>query len=82
MAQTQLAFQPVTPDQPTAEGDNPAATMVGEAIHWIDLGDTGHAYEAINRAIQSASAGAQRSSFDPSREAYPPGYDRRYYQQR
>jgi len=83
VAQTQLAFQPVTPDQPIAQGGNVAATWVGQAIHWIDLGDTAQAYQAINRAIQLTSHGSSASYADTAsdRSAYPPGYDQRYYQQ-
>jgi predicted nucleic acid-binding Zn-ribbon protein len=82
MAQTQLAFQPVTPDQPIAQGGNVAATWVGQAIHWIDLGDTAQAYQAINHAIQLTSHGSNASYADTAsdRSAYPPGYDQRYYQ--
>ncbi len=83
MAQTQLAFQPVTPDQPIAQGGNMAATWVGEAIHWIDLGDTAQAYQAINRAIQLTphAPDASYAATTSDRSAYPPGYDQRYYQQ-
>lgn len=83
MAQTHLAFQPVTPDQPIAQGGNLAATWVGEAIHWIDLGDTAQAYQAINRAIQLTPHAPDASYADTTgdRSAYPPGYDQRYYQQ-
>lgn len=82
-AQSQLAFQPVTPDQPIAQGPNLAATAVGEAIHWIDLGDTGQAFQAIDRAIQLTSHGANAGYADTvgDRAAYPPGFDQRYYQQ-
>jgi hypothetical protein len=83
VAQTQLAFQPVTPDQPIAQGGNMAATWVGEAIHWIDLGDTAQAYQAIDRAIQLTphAPDASYAATTSDRSAYPPGYDQRYYQQ-
>ena len=56
IVQTQMVFQPVTPDQPTPQGGNPAATDVGNAIRWLDIGAHGQAMQAISRAIATASA--------------------------
>jgi hypothetical protein len=53
-----MVFQPVTPDRPDAQGANPSATNIGNAIHWLDLGANGQAMQAINRAIDSANGGS------------------------
>jgi TolA-binding protein len=50
-AETQMVFQPVTPDQPDTMGGNRAATAVREAIHLVDTGDIDQAIQALNRAI-------------------------------
>jgi len=78
IVQTQMVFQPVTPDQPVAQGSNSSATEVGEAIRWLDRGADGQAMEAINRAIGSVNA--SRSQSDTVRVpisgqlSAPPGY--------
>jgi hypothetical protein len=56
LAQTQMVFQPVTPDQPDAAGGNVAATQVGYAIRWLDLGNTGMAMQEINVALSNIPA--------------------------
>ena len=43
MVQTQMVLRPVTPDRPVAEGGNPSATDVGNAIRWLDIGASGQA---------------------------------------
>jgi predicted nucleic acid-binding Zn-ribbon protein len=64
MVQTQMVFQPVTPDQPTAQGGNPSATSVGDAIRWLDKGATRQAMQSITRALDN--------TYSPS-GASPPG---------
>jgi hypothetical protein len=68
--QTQLVLQPVTPNRPSAEGNNPSATDVGNAIRWLDIGATGQAMQAIDRAVSDV-----QSSVVPDRQrpGYPPG---------
>ena len=61
MVQTQMVFQPVTPDQAPPRGGNAPATDVGDAIRWLDMGATGQAMQSINRAIGSADAPATAS---------------------
>jgi hypothetical protein len=56
MVQTQMVLQPVTPDRPAAEGGNPSATDVGNAIRWLDIGASGQAMQAIDRAISDVQA--------------------------
>ena len=60
VAQTQMVFQPVTPDQPVAQGRSRPATDVGEAIRWLDIGATGQAIQSITRAIQSSAGDGGR----------------------
>ena len=67
MVQTQMVLQPVTPDRPSAEGNNPSAADVGNAIRWLDIGATGQAMQAIDRAVS-----AVQSSGLPDRRR--PGY--------
>jgi hypothetical protein len=55
MVQTQMVFQPVTPDQPAAQGANPSATDIGDAIRWLDMGASGQAMQSITRAIDDAN---------------------------
>jgi hypothetical protein len=55
MVQTQMVFQPVTPDQPAAQGGNPSATDIGDAIRWLDMGASGQAMQSITRAIDDAN---------------------------
>ena len=57
MVQTQMVFQPVTPDHPVASSSNPSATNVGDAIRWLDMGATGQAMQSITRAINETNAG-------------------------
>ena len=76
MVQTRMVLQPVTPDRPTADGANPAATDVGNAIRWLDIGANGQAMQAIDRAISNANAPVSAqpwSGYPPSAPAgYPP----------
>jgi hypothetical protein len=55
--QTQMVFQPVTPDQPIAQSHNPSATDVGDAIRWLDMGADEQAMWSITRAIESSAGG-------------------------
>lgn len=57
MVQTQVVFQPGTPDRPDQQVSNPTMTDVGEAIRWLDMGAGGQAMEAIARAIDDANPG-------------------------
>jgi hypothetical protein len=57
MVQTQVVFQPGTPDQPDSQVSNPTMTDVGDAIRWLDMGAGGQAMEAITRAIGDANPG-------------------------
>jgi hypothetical protein len=56
LAQTQMVFQPVTPDQPDAAGGNVAATEVGYAIRWLDIGNPTLALQQINVALANVPA--------------------------
>jgi hypothetical protein len=56
LAETQLVFRPVTPDQPLATSGNPAATDVREAIRWLDVGNTAQALQDVNLALTDAQA--------------------------
>ena len=73
MVQTRMVLQPVTPDRPAAEGSNPSATDVGNAIRWLDIGANGQAMQAIDRAIGNANApvSAQPWSGYPRRRLSP-----------
>jgi hypothetical protein len=86
LAQTQMVLQPVTPDAPDAQGFNPAAADVGNAIHLLDMGATGQAMQLTNRAIEDSGGppGRVRAwSGYPAREysgysqPYTPGDDER-----
>ncbi len=57
VVQTQMVFQPVTPDQPVEQEGNASATYVGDAIRWLDRGANGQAMAAINRAIAGIGNG-------------------------
>ena len=57
VVQTQMVFQPVTPDQPVEQEGNASATYVGDAIRWLDRGANGQAMAAINRAIAGVGNG-------------------------
>jgi hypothetical protein len=59
MVQTQMVFQPVTPDQPAAQGGNPSATDIGDAIRWLDMGASGQAMQSITRAIDDANVASR-----------------------
>jgi hypothetical protein len=56
LAQTQMVFQPVTPDQPDPAGGNVAATEVGYAIRWLDIGNRTLALQQINVALANVPA--------------------------
>ena len=56
MVMTQMVLRPVTPDRPAAEGGNPSATDVGNAIRWLDIGASGQAMQAIDRAVNDVQA--------------------------
>ena len=70
MVQTQMVFQPVTPDQPVARAQS-VGDYVGDAIHWLDMGVTGQAMQSISRAMNEANAGG--GGFVPAWSAYPAG---------
>ncbi len=73
--QTQMVLQPVTPDAPEAQGRSPAATEVGVAIRWLDIGATGQAMQAIDRAIGNANrTEAPSRPWSPYPAGPPPGY--------
>jgi hypothetical protein len=76
MVQTQMVFQPVTADQPTADGGNASATEVGEAIRWLDMGATGQAMQAITHAIDGANAARPPGvrAWSGYAAGAPPGY--------
>jgi TolA-binding protein len=71
-AETQMVFQPVTPDQPETVGGNRAATAVGEAIRLVDSGDIDQAIQAINRVIDITKSQGQGASFIVPAPAAPP----------
>jgi hypothetical protein len=87
MVQTQMVFQPVTPDRPDAQGGNPAATDVGNAIHWLDMGANGQAMQAISRAIDSSNnpnpparawSGYPAPAMPGNSQPFSPGYSPQY----
>ena len=55
MVQTQMVFQPVTPDQPVARSSNRSATNVGNAIRWLDMGAIDQAMQSITRAMNETN---------------------------
>ena len=71
MVQTQVVFQPGTPDRPDAQVSNPMMTDVGDAIRWLDEGAGGQAMQSITRAIDDANPGGPA----PVREGF--GYSAR-----
>jgi hypothetical protein len=72
MVQTQMVFQPVTPDQPSAQGGNPSATDIGDAIRWLDMGASGPAMQSITRAIGNANPPAKANVAGNTRAAGGP----------
>ena len=52
-AQTRMVFRPVTPDQPTRNDTNRAATNIQEAIRSLDAGNQAQAIQIINRVLAS-----------------------------
>jgi hypothetical protein len=56
-AQAESALRPVTPDQPSASGGSMVASQIGNAIRFIDAGNSGQAIQAINFAMDSVSNG-------------------------
>lgn len=69
MVQTQMVFQPVTPDQPVARSSNRSATNVGNAIRWLDMGAIDQAMQSITRAMNETNA----VGFVPAWSGYPAG---------
>ena len=74
MVQTQMVFQPVTPDQPQAQGGNASASDVGDAIRWLDMGASGQAMQAINRAIDGNGGPAPPRAWSGYAAQQPPAY--------
>ncbi len=74
VVQTQMVLQPVTPDQPAAQGGNASATEVGNAIRWLDIGANGQAMQALDRAINGAGAKDGSRPWPSYPAAAPPGY--------
>ena len=72
MVQTQMVFQPVTPDQPSAQGGSPSATDIGDAIRWLDMGASGQAMQSITRAIGNANPPANANLAGNTRPAGRP----------
>jgi hypothetical protein len=72
MVQTQMVFQPVTPDQPSAQGGSPSATDIGDAIRWLDMGASGKAMQSITRAIGNANPPASANLAGNTRPAGGP----------
>jgi hypothetical protein len=72
MVQTQMVFQPVTPDQPSANGGNPSATDIGDAIRWLDMGASSQAMQSITRAIGNANPPANANLAGNARPAGGP----------
>jgi chromosome segregation ATPase len=66
-AQAESALRPVTPDQPYATGGNVVASQIGNAIRFIDSGNSGQAMQAINFAMDNVG------NTWGSGAAYPPG---------
>jgi hypothetical protein len=75
MVQTRMVFQPVTPDQPDAQGTSPSATAVGDAIRWLDMGASGQAMQAITHAINRVNgAPPVVRAWSAYRPGQPSGY--------
>jgi hypothetical protein len=69
LAQTEMVFQPVTPDQPDASGGNMPATEVGYAIRWLDLGNSEMAarqIDAVLAAMPTSDATGAPSTVAPT----------------
>jgi hypothetical protein len=71
MVQTQMVLRPVTPDRPSAEGNNPSAADVGYAIRWLDIGATGQAMQAIDRAVSDVQTNGAPDRQWPSNSSVP-----------
>ena len=71
LVQTQMVFQPVTPDQPVALGGNLSATYVGYAIRWLDVGAIDQAMQWITRAMNETNGAG--GGFGPAWSGYPGG---------
>ena len=80
MVQTQMVFRPVTPEEPDAQGFSVAATAVGDAIRWLDLGATAQAMQAMNAAIENSSghvrvwSGSSAGAFPTNSPLSPPRF--------
>jgi hypothetical protein len=59
MAQTQMVLQPVTPDQPQAQGTSDTAAAIGDALRWLDMGANAQAMQSITRAIDGTGPTAR-----------------------
>jgi hypothetical protein len=55
-AQAESALHPVTPDQPYATGTSVVASQIGDAIHFLDSGNSGSAMRAINLAMDNVGS--------------------------
>jgi septal ring factor EnvC (AmiA/AmiB activator) len=72
-AQAESALRPVTPDQPYAAGGNMVASQIGNAIRFIDSGNSGQAIQAINIAMDNVgNAWASGAAYPPA--PMPGGY--------
>lgn len=74
LAQAQSELRPVTPDQPFATGGNVTTARIGEAIRYLDTGNTRYALRAINMAMDSTTDGTRTWPASPS----PTPYGERY----
>jgi chromosome segregation ATPase len=68
-AQAQSALHPVSPNQPYATGGNMVASQIGNAIHFIDSGNSWQAMEAINVAMDNVNTGWSSGSGYPQAPA-------------
>jgi hypothetical protein len=71
LAQAQSELRPVTPDQPSATGGNVTTSRIGEAIRFVDTGNTRYALRAIDMAMDGTTNGTRAQSAYPSPPTYP-----------
>lgn len=70
-AQAESALRPVTPDQPYATGGNVVSSQIGNAIRFIDTGNSVQAIQSINIAMDNVgNAWSSGAAYQP---APPPG---------